>query len=1518
MKKAASLLVLVATILVLLGLMVSLQQFEYTGNTSFNPKVLAATGFIILAAFSMGELFKQVNLPALLGYIAAGVLFGPKLAPLLPNAPQALFSDDVIAELALINVLTVGLIGTLGGGELKIADVKRHFRTIFLVVSGIVVLAVPTTAVVILLLADFAPSLVPFLDGLPQNERWAAAILLGVFAMAMSPAATLAIIQETRSKGNFTSLSLGIVVVGDIVLVELFLVAFAFTRLMVAPEGLTIDGALGALPAIGAEIGYAVLIGVVTGAVFILYLQFVAREMMLFTVALIFAGSYVSNLLHAETLMAFLTAGFVVQNFSRHGHEMIESLEKISVPVFVIYFMTQAALLDLRAVAGYIGLTVVLTGVRALAIFVGVNLATRLSKSQDNAQRYAWLAFFSRGGVDLVLAAMVANQMDVSWGKDFQTVIMASVVVHIVMGPPLLKLALDWAGETETSRRQTRREAEALDKVLTTASIDPEHLFPLPECDEAINGRLEMLRGRLISLYQDHVNASISERTERLRHTVEHLTLTQKKALDHARQVLENEEIPLDDKRDALEAAYLEFLHDIKSDIDVWETISPLAVDLRAAEQVLSALQGLEPFTAAYRVTRDDKLFTASDDDSVWRSLLKVGRRMRRVLVGPGQRTVPLGRLWRYFVELSVPRYLTRAAISSANANEKLWAELSENLRYMAECHDRMGRAIDEAKVFGPSEERMLDDDHDPHAEDHEPPGLEPQSALECALATHARYEAHMLKQREQLAERMEAWARVSQDMFTLSFEEPWRLFMDAVSVAGTWELPTWRYRPSAVFDRALRAEQNMRERLRREATVVGGHRGWIVAEYQLVIFSHWFDEYQQNVLRSASTMVLEPCVRQVEQLTRRLTAQLEMATTEGNATLAIAWEEWLNDGLRPSVRVAERAFEHILASFAKGVVTKRHLTRLDVEVDQLADEVLLSDVTGGQMFTLRVPLRLWMESELEREVALRFVEFNERAQALMRNGIEGLADLQQVVEFNVMTAHRDHVAKQQYEQANQLAIGGLQRALRLARELNEEHQAAVDELKRWFVSETNAILEKSTRSFYDQNLQDIQRRLNRDDSVLASVRSSWLRPWGAARLATDAVKETISPFVEELRADVRLLLTDEVSTYSNADIRQRLLSFERVGHLHVPAIYRRLFTPVPLDIADFYVPRPLIEAECIDAAVEWLGGAPVSVLMMGDRGMGKRSTIHHLMNGDLRQRLDAANVDLLPVVFRDDHASEADLARELAEALKCETVTTLHGIARVLRARERRVVIVVENGEKMFERTEQGIELCMTFLQLISDTVDNALWYVLMGTPAATWLETAIGFIDYFTHSVTLEPFGLDDLRTMVMQRHRVSGFDAHFDRRLLRPLEWVRNPMAMSEAVRDHESEFFEALTRLSGGNPLLALLYWLENVRLDETNDQMIHVSALPQVEMKLADSVSLEKGLVLSTLVQHRSLTAVQLARILKRDLPEVRTELEHLSRLGFVETMIGQDIQSYQLKPLAEALVTIELRQHNMV
>ena len=381
------------TLLVLLGLMIGLEQFnlipldEYLGRSlPFTPKSLAATGFIVLAAFTTGALFQRFKIPALLGYIAAGIVFGPQLVqivyeiasahmPVLTDTlfgnepPRALFSAKVIEDLALINILTVGVIGTMGGGELKLADVREHGKLILLAIGLIVLTAIPLSVGTVMAITYLPGDLASFLSDATSSSRIAAALLFGILAVAMSPAATLAIIQETRARGTFTSLALGIVVVADLALVALFLVGFNISKLLVAPTGFNMGALLEALPGIGLEFAWALVVGAVTGVIFILYMRYVRREMMLFTVGIIFATSYVSSMLHAETLLAFLTAGFIVQNFSRHGHDLIHELEKISTPVFIIYFMTQAAQLDLKGVVAYLPLTLILAAVRATSFF---------------------------------------------------------------------------------------------------------------------------------------------------------------------------------------------------------------------------------------------------------------------------------------------------------------------------------------------------------------------------------------------------------------------------------------------------------------------------------------------------------------------------------------------------------------------------------------------------------------------------------------------------------------------------------------------------------------------------------------------------------------------------------------------------------------------------------------------------------------------------------------------------------------------------------------------------------------------------------------------------------------------------------------------------------------------------------------------------------------------------------------------------------------------------------------------
>ncbi|MGM0559016.1 MAG: cation:proton antiporter, partial [Myxococcota bacterium] len=552
MKKGQDIFIFLGTIIALLGLMV-LKQFvtpastiaEQAGGGGFDPNSIAATGFIILAAFTMGELFKKLQMPALLGYIAAGVIFGPDLSKLIfDTTDRAIFSSDVIDRLALINTLTVGVIGTLGGGELKISELKDQAGTILWVIGLSFLAIVPASAAAVFGLSYALPDIVPFLADVPQNTKLAVSMLFGVFGFAMSPAATLAIIQETRAKGRFTSLTLGVVIVADLVLVASFLLTFNLAQLLTRPEGFSTQALLESLPAIGAEFGWAIVIGVVMGLVFIGYLRFVAREMLLFTVGVIFAGAAVAKMLHAEMLLAFLVAGFIVQNLSRHGHDMIHALEKISLPVFVVYFMIQAAQLDLLSLVQFMPLALVLTAVRTAGLYGGVKLATRVVDAPEHIESNLWMSFFSRGGVDIVLATLVANQID-TWGQDFKAVIMATVVIHIIGGPAILKWVFERVGETEDARKKGTEEVAELDSMLQGEEVSADEPFSRPAFgNDELNERLDEIVTSLDGSYHRFIIEPLDQRYEYLEQAVERISLVRERAIDDLLELLDAPEAP--------------------------------------------------------------------------------------------------------------------------------------------------------------------------------------------------------------------------------------------------------------------------------------------------------------------------------------------------------------------------------------------------------------------------------------------------------------------------------------------------------------------------------------------------------------------------------------------------------------------------------------------------------------------------------------------------------------------------------------------------------------------------------------------------------------------------------------------------------------------------------------------------------------------------------------------------------------------------------------------------------------
>jgi hypothetical protein len=323
-------------------------------------------------------------------------------------------------------------------------------------------------------------------------------------------------------------------------------------------------------------------------------------------------------------------------------------------------------------------------------------------------------------------------------------------------------------------------------------------------------------------------------------------------------------------------------------------------------------------------------------------------------------------------------------------------------------------------------------------------------------------------------------------------------------------------------------------------------------------------------------------------------------------------------------------------------------------------------------------------------------------------------------------------------------------------------------------------------------------------------------------------------------------------------------------------------------------------------------------MLLHGDRGVGKRSLIQHLLHSDLSRLPKLDGVETHVLRFDDDVSQEPELCAQLAPLLQTDAPPTLDAFTRFLRTVPQRHLVVVENGEKIFTRTARGFDMCQRFLRMIGETSDQVLWVVLMGTPAATLLETTIGLYDYFTHSFEVRPLNERELEDMLGRRHRVSGFGAVYARPRPRILPALRRPFTTYDRIGNPRGHFYDRLAELTGGNTMRALLYYLESVELDPSDPHIVRVSPLPEDELPLVAHLSLTKKTLLAALVQHDSMTAAELRQILREDFDTVQNQLEHLERLGFVEAPPGHSVAAYQLRPLAAALIVPELRAMNLV
>lgn len=398
-------------------------------------------GFILLVAYIAGAAAAGFRLPRVTGYVLVGIVVGPYAL--------GIFTEELVASLRTIDELALALIALTAGGELQMAELRRSLRSLVGMTLGILVAVLGGVMVLVLALKPVTPGLAEASWGFTV----AVALIVAIWCANSSPDATIAVINESGAKGEVTDTILSVTIFKDVLVIVLFAVGLSVARPLTGDAGF--DAAL--IGTVAWEVIGAFLAGGLLGWAFSLYLERREEQTVLATLLFSYLLVLVAHAMHVELLLAAVGAGFVIENFSEAGDRFIDGIEANSLVVFAIFFALAGAALDLGTVVAFWPAALVVVAARGVLTWLGARTGARVVGAPAPVARLGWLGLISQAGVTLGLSLLVAREYP-AWGGEFVAVTTAVIIVHLLVGPVLLKVALVRAGEVGQGGRSLRKD----------------------------------------------------------------------------------------------------------------------------------------------------------------------------------------------------------------------------------------------------------------------------------------------------------------------------------------------------------------------------------------------------------------------------------------------------------------------------------------------------------------------------------------------------------------------------------------------------------------------------------------------------------------------------------------------------------------------------------------------------------------------------------------------------------------------------------------------------------------------------------------------------------------------------------------------------------------------------------------------------------------------------------------------------------------------------------------------------
>ncbi len=411
-----------------------------------NLHILIFIGLLFFISQIAGRLSSFFGGPRIIGYLLAGILFGPYCL--------SIFSKSLIEnQLNILTEISLMIIAYSIGGALTIDKLRKVKKSIIWITN---LQALGAFVVVVGSMALLLPVLLPSFSELGYQKAYLPiAMILGAVSVPTAPAAILSIVHELKAKGRFTTVILAVVALDDALAILIYGFVLTWVKILVVGRNISLTGSLIApIMSITISVGVGLSVALIIN---LIIKYFAPRDVMLgFILGAILITGGLAQSLGVSPLLATMVFGFMIMNFAGHerareAHNVIENIEE---PLFGIFFLLAGAHLNIDMTITTMIITLILLFGRFLGKLLGSFLGASIAGSESSIKKYLGIGLLPSAGVTIGLVLNAKPTIDTispQLGCILVSAILGKTLINELITPFFVRHVLIKAGDSKVS-----------------------------------------------------------------------------------------------------------------------------------------------------------------------------------------------------------------------------------------------------------------------------------------------------------------------------------------------------------------------------------------------------------------------------------------------------------------------------------------------------------------------------------------------------------------------------------------------------------------------------------------------------------------------------------------------------------------------------------------------------------------------------------------------------------------------------------------------------------------------------------------------------------------------------------------------------------------------------------------------------------------------------------------------------------------------------------------------------------